>query len=180
MTPTRLSDDYKQLNEEKHKNDSNWGCGTGERYETAIKAAGAHAKTALDYGCGKGNLRTFCEETFRYDPCNPTYSKRPRGSYDVVFCIDVLEHIEPNYVDNVLDDIHLFMNRHVLFVISTRKAKHVLSDGTNVHRTIKPLQWWHKKLKECYSNVNYLEEYTNAKPGDAVFLASKKLQGFCI
>ena len=48
-----------------------------------------------------------------YDPAFPEYGE-PRGA-DLVCCIDVLEHIEPDLLDNVLDDLARITLKHGFF-----------------------------------------------------------------
>jgi 2-polyprenyl-3-methyl-5-hydroxy-6-metoxy-1,4-benzoquinol methylase len=73
-------------------------------------------KTILDYGCGKGLFQKALEEAKKagevdidsvtgYDPGVDKYSKKPTGKFDMVVCTDVLEHIEPLYLQNVLHEI---------------------------------------------------------------------------
>ena len=64
----------------------------------------------LDYGCGS---RRSLMETFKpkrdvrvqcYDPAVPEYSDPPVPAQMVV-CLDVLEHIEPECLEDVLDHL---------------------------------------------------------------------------
>ncbi len=64
----------------------------------------------LDYGCGS-NLSL--QKTLKpnrsiqyqcYDVGVPEYSKDPVPA-DLVVCVDVLEHIEPEFLDSVLDHL---------------------------------------------------------------------------
>ena len=66
----------------------------------------------LDYGCGaQTNLAKHLKVNRKlmyqaYDPGVPRFSKPPVPA-QMVTCIDVLEHIEPELIDNVLDDLKL-------------------------------------------------------------------------
>ena len=166
------------LNKEKHQKELRWGCGDGTRYEKEINHISARASNALDYGCGKGKLKiNNVSDVFRYDPCNPEFQERPPtgAEYDVIFYVDVLEHVEPEYVNNVLKDIDNFLKKEVLFVVSTRPALHTLPDGSNAHRTIKSIDWWNNKLKEHFANVNRII-VSRSKPDECVFIATKKIE----
>ena len=73
-----------------------------------IKAVGAHE--VLDYGAGKGRLgvalRQHLQQELKihhYDPAIPEWSAPP-APCSFVACIDVLEHIEPDLLEDVLDD----------------------------------------------------------------------------
>ena len=65
-------------------------------------------KSFLDYGCGKGNVVNGLKERYPdalvrgYDPGMPDFDKVPDSSetYEFLLCTDVLEHIEPDRIDN--------------------------------------------------------------------------------
>ena len=72
-------------------------------------AQGRGHDQALDYGAA--SLGKTLEEIFKrplkihhYDPAMPEWSEPP-APCNFVACIDVLEHIEPDLLDNVLDDL---------------------------------------------------------------------------
>lgn len=114
--------------------------------------------TALDYGCGKAELHTAfalkklwgLEKLDKYDPGVKEWCEPPTTPYDLVFCIDVMEHIEEQDVDAVLQHIYGLTNKIAFFSISTRPAKKNLPDGTNAHKTIRPEQWWRNKIDETF------------------------------
>lgn len=113
------------------------------------------AKSLSDYGAGKQNLiKTLREQLacdlpyFPYDPAFPEYGT-PKPA-DLVCCIDVLEHIEPEMLDNVLDELAAITIRNGLFSIHTGPAIKVLSDGRNAHLIQQPSSWWLPKLCERF------------------------------
>ena len=115
------------------------------------------AESLSDYGAGKQNLRLTLEKSgvsldYRpYDPAFPEYGDARPG--DLVCCIDVLEHIEPELLDNVLDDLARITVKHGFFSIHTGAAIKVLSDGRNAHLIQKPSSWWLPKLCERFEIV---------------------------
>lgn len=107
-----------------------------------VEAIGA--KTLLDYGCGSmRNLMNVLDcdvQYLGYDPAVPEFSvKEP---CDLVVCIDVLEHIEPDLLDNVLDDLMMLTDKWAFFTVHTGPAVKTLSDGRNAHLIQKPASWW--------------------------------------
>jgi len=111
--------------------------------------------TLLDYGCGRMmNLTKVLApghdvEYTGYDPAIPELSiKEPA---QMVCCIDVLEHIEPHLLDNVLDDLVRVTKAIGLFSVSTEPAIKKLPDGRNAHLIIEPLEWWVPKLMARFS-----------------------------
>lgn len=103
-------------------------------------------KSLLDYGCGskRSLLRVLApghQVRYQgYDPGVPEYhSKSPA---DLVVCIDVLEHIEPELLDNVLADLQSLSPSFAFFTVHTGPAIKMLSDGRNAHLIQKPASWW--------------------------------------
>ena len=74
--------------------------------------------TCLDYGCGKGVILSHLNEKFPdtefigYDPALPMWANKPKNKFDMVFSNDVLEHIEPNYLKEVLQDIDNYATKY--------------------------------------------------------------------
>jgi hypothetical protein len=117
------------------------------------------AKSLSDYGAGKKKLQQTLQERFGmdldyrpYDPAFPEYG--PPRPADLVCCIDVLEHVELEYLDNVLDDLKAITVRYGFFSIHTGPAVKILEDGRNAHLIQKPSSWWGPKLFERFEIVN--------------------------
>ena len=108
------------------------------------------SRSLLDYGCGKGLLaRELDFPIWEYDPAIPGKDNPPRAA-DMVVCVDVLEHIEPDYLSNVLFDISRCTKKVCYLVISTRPATKTLPDGRNTHLIQEGRDWWVEKLKEFF------------------------------
>jgi hypothetical protein len=82
--------------------------------------------TWLDYGCGKGGfieeirpLGLFASIT-GHDPAVTTFRARPSGTYDLVTCLDVIDIVEPKYLDAVLRDVAAFTAGLAVFDCLTR------------------------------------------------------------
>src|SRR5438445_303211 len=62
-------------------------------------------KDILDYGCGQQTLQKNIPFPIQnYDPCIAGLDSPP-SSADLVVCSDVLEHIEPQCIDDVIQDL---------------------------------------------------------------------------
>jgi hypothetical protein len=85
----------------------------------------------------------------RYDPAVPGWDEKP-DSAQLVCSIDVLEHIEPELIDNVLDDLQGLVEFFGFFTIHTGPAKKVLSDGRNAHLIQEGPEYWLPKLLERF------------------------------
>ena len=110
----------------------------------------------LDYGAGKGRLGATLETIIpepltihHYDPAIPQWSHPPEPC-KFVACIDVLEHIEPTLLDNVLDDLQRVTEGVGVFTVHTGAAVKVLTDGRNAHLIQQPPSWWLPKFMERF------------------------------
>lgn len=130
-------------------------------------------KDVLDYGSGHGTLaeamRSHGYEVTEYDPgfVDKKDNNVPRS---FVTCIDVLEHIEPDLLDNVLDDLQRCMLDKGYFVICCKRASKILSDGRNAHLIVEPPEWWKQKLNTRFNIISESFE----KPTFSVYLSTKK------
>lgn len=145
-----ISDTYRAMNSELHKTNPDYGRGLlGKAHYKHIEflAKKMDAASILDYGCGKGRFGQTMPHLLvkNYDPAMEEYSAAPEPA-DLVVCLDVLEHIEPECLDDVLDDILRLSLRGTFLVISTRAAGKTLPDGRNAHLIQKPPQWWLEKI----------------------------------
>ena len=91
----------------------------------------------LDYGCGKGALFRNINPDHKmrlqaYDPAIPECSEAPAPA-PMVACLDVLEHVEPEHLEDVLDDLERVTERVGVFSVHTGPAAKTLADGRNAH-----------------------------------------------
>ena len=109
------------------------------------------ADSLTDYGAGKCRLKTVLDPIvsrhFEYLPYDPAFPEYGEAQYaDLVCCIDVLEHVETDYVDNVIQEIADITRGYVFLTIHTGPAYKRLSDGRNAHITQQPSSWWLARL----------------------------------
>jgi hypothetical protein len=126
---------------------------------TALKLV--NAKTVLDYGCGRGDAYHGEYKLFKqwgikwsdlvlYDPAFPQHARKPERRFDAVICSDVLEHIPEEEVDRFVADLFNHARKLVWASVCCRRAKKTFpGTDTNLHVTIKPLEWWDAKFVEA-------------------------------
>ena len=131
--------------------------GDFEKYLT-----GWNPTTLLDYGCGKGAILSHLKTTYPqvnmegYDPAVLMFSTVPTKKFECVFSNDVLEHIEPEFIDNVLEHIRSLGSKYIWLRIDTKPARKTLPDGRNAHLIQETPDWWIKKVSTIISpNIVY-------------------------
>lgn len=80
-----------------------------------------------------------------YDPGVPELAGLPVPA-QMLACVDVLEHVEPECLDSVLDHLVQLTEAVAFLTIHTGPAKKMLPDGRNAHINQQPMQWWLPKL----------------------------------
>ncbi len=118
-------------------------------------------ESILDYGCGKAthHKKAKLSNVTLYDPYYEPYSKRLEGSFDMVICTDVMEHIPEEDVGKVLAELIDRTNKVLFLAICTKPALKKFSDGTNVHLTVKPSEWWNDMLA-THKNIQIIRHYS--------------------
>lgn len=130
----------------------------------------------LDYGAGSRLtlIKTIAEQRLvkrkfnyhAYEPAIEMYAKTPEPA-EMVACIDVLEHIEPNCLDAVLDDLKRVTKKIGLFTIATVPAGKTLPDGRNAHLIVEPAEWWLPRLTDRFM----LQSFQRNKGGFVVLVS---------
>ena len=156
-----ISAEYRRLQQALHEN-PNYGVASVEYAPIVAQVVEAlGVKDLLDYGAGKGRLGVELPKYMRrplnilhYDPAIPKWSATP-APCELVACIDVLEHIEPELLDNVLDDLKRLTLRAAVFTVHIGPAVKVLSDGRNAHLIQQPPAWWLPRILERFELVTF-------------------------
>jgi hypothetical protein len=156
-----ISEDYRRMQQELHRN-PNYGIASvsyAPLVAQLMEATGI--AEILDYGAGKGRLGQTLDDMYEnplvihhYDPAIPEWSGPPKPC-PLVACIDVLEHIEPHLLDNVLDDLKRVTERAGIFTVHTGPAVKVLADGRNAHLIQKPASWWLPRFLDRFELVTF-------------------------
>lgn len=147
-----LSPAYRALMVRAHK-EMDWA-GSGHKQAEAVAqfAEEIGAKSILDYGSGQGLLAKALAEAdpprkvANYDPGLPATAGLPKLAHLVV-CSDVLEHVEPGKLGNVMAHLHSLAVTGAYFVIATRECGRKLPDGRPAHLIVESPEWWLAKIE---------------------------------
>ena len=153
-----ITEDYKEQLQAHRASNPEWG-------STAAKYAGLdvvrmlervrQAKTVLDFGCGTGSLARYIRahapreiEVFEYDPSVPGKDTIPDRKFDMIVSTDVMEHIEPESLNETLRWLHNHAEMAMLHVIACGPTNRKLPDGRDVHLIQQPISWWRGRLEQ--------------------------------
>jgi len=176
-----ISDEYRLQLQEMHQPDEDgrtWGATAVRKiFKITEWIRGADVDlgedfSILDYGSADGKFKKgverrgaadeqftgIAERITNYDPAIPEYWDTPEP-HDFVMCIDVLEHIEPEYLEKVLEDLHRVTKHRFLFHIAMYfDDTKTLPDGRNPHLIVEDENWWKNRLAP-YFDVKYSQVF---------------------
>lgn len=149
-----ISDDYLAQQRAMHLLSHGYGA-QGRRWADAVVwlAKRFDCHSVLDYGCGEGSLRTAVIEknprlvVREYDPGVEGKDALPVFA-DLVVCTDVLEHVEPDKIINVLRHIGSLARKAILLVVALRPSEKALPNGQNAHVLIRSGAWWEAQIEQ--------------------------------
>lgn len=161
--PIRITPEYQAMQKKMHIDRPNYGDSAQQHAARVFMAAAQLQRkfgmcSVLDYGSGPGNLVKAIRHSFpdidgvsyvEYDPGMEGKDAEPSPA-TLVFCGDVMEHIEPECVDAVLQHISDLAIKMAIFVISLHPAKKTLPDGRNAHISLQKENWWLSKLRRHF------------------------------
>lgn len=154
-----LTDEYLKLLRDKHAHKP-WG-GTGHSWVPHVCSIvdklpyNDMYTTVLDYGCGRGTLKTALQRerpdlsVKEYDPAIPGKDTPPDPAH-IVVCTDVLEHVEEQFVDQTLKYLAALSLRSCFMVIACHLSYSLLPDGRNTHITVQLPDWWIERIKKAF------------------------------
>ena len=146
-----FSNYYRDQQKKLHEKEISYGRGPRLRLARVIKFL-EEEKVAnfIDYGCGKAMLRNLImQSVWPYDPMVEEFSREPPQA-DYLVCVDVLEHIEPELLDNVLEHIQSKFKKKALFYISWAVGSAFLPDGRDAHLILEDHHWWLQRLEKYF------------------------------
>jgi hypothetical protein len=170
-----ISESYRQANAELHARNERYGT-SGPVHLKAVASLirGYRAASVLDYGAGKGLLAEYLPwiRFQNYDPAVPEWAAEPTAA-DLVICTDVLEHIEPECLEEVLDHLQRLTLKAIFLEIALVPAFKHLADGRNAHLIVEPMEWWLPKLWQRF----YLRRVELTFEDKGFIVTAEKLKG---
>lgn len=146
---TLITDEYRKLNAKLHRDNDAYGRSGHARRDMVRELSHWGRKAILDYGCGKCTLSESLGPSYRvtnYDPCVEPWTAPPKA-HPVVVCGDVLEHVEPDCLEDVLKDLQRLTEEVALLIISIVPSSKFLADGRNAHLIVKSPDWWREQIE---------------------------------
>lgn len=131
-------------------------------------------KTVLDFGAGQGSLGEYVLNNAvdinvkwtNYDPGIDKWNTLPEGPFDLVVSSDVLEHVEPDYIDATIDQLCELADKAQFHHIACDPCSSRLPDGRNAHLITEKLDWWLPKFTRPGWDVMYTAQCTVRKRGN--------------
>lgn len=169
----RISEQYRAENNRQHTESTGYGENGFRHLQNVLATAGRFGcESVLDYGCGKGTLAAHAKRISplpfaNYDPAIPDFAAEPKPA-DLVVCTDVLEHIEPICLQDVLQHLASLGNIGFYFQIACRPAKRILSDGRNAHLLIREPYFWLDNVRNHFDVTDF-----RAIPEHSVVIAGR-------
>ena len=137
------------IQNEKVKNMIDYGCGKGNFYNNGFSLRGNSIPPLRDYWGIKIKL---------YDPCYEIYSKfEKKEIFDLLICIDVLEHIPEDDIDWILKRFFSISNKFIFINVACYEAIALLPDGKNAHINVQKPIWWSNKIQKLLKNQNQIK-----------------------
>ena len=148
-----ISEEYRKEQERLHQNPKygTMGAHFGQMISQIVDKN--EINHLLDYGAGHNKSLTKTLNPTRdlkyqaYDPGVPELAGDPVPA-EMVCAIDILEHIEPENLEDVLDHLEELTEVILFATICTGPAVKTLSDGRNAHLIQQPISWWLPKIWE--------------------------------
>lgn len=133
-----------------------------------------HIRSIINFGCGKPD--TYFNKKMRvknvgvlppmheylgkpyvrlYDPGVEEISQYPDMPAEMVICTDVLEHIPEPDIPWFLDELAELATKVLHVSIHLGPAMALLPNGENAHVTIRPAEWWEKKIAEAQKRCKH-------------------------
>jgi len=172
-----VSDTYAAQLKELHNKNQAFGVGnvTAKHYPTIRGIIQKRSfGSVLDYGCGKGHFIKFAQEAMPglrvegFDVASDEYAVLPKDVFDMVVCLDVMEHVEFGALSSVLAEIRDRTGKVFVCSVANYPAGKMLPDGRNAHVTQMPFGYWFNMFS-CFFRV---DQFIRTGKAEGLFICS--------
>jgi hypothetical protein len=115
------------------------------------------------------DVRSKLNENFRFEIADLTKPIEHKAKFG--YCTDVMEHIQPDLVDDVIKNI-MNSSEQVFFQISTVPDMMGALIGQQLHLTVEPAQWWREK----FLSLGYAVQWELEEDIAAMFFITQLLE----
>lgn len=169
--PQIISPEYLALNKHLHAEEPHYGAHGDHGAAHVVKMARDNRfKSILDYGCGKGSMKPAILKiapemtVYEFDPAIEGKDVLPTVPIDFLIAMDVMEHIEPDYLDSVFETMRDLRPRLVMLQIALTKALKTLPDGRNAHLIVELPEWWMAR-----AGAYFKQEHIQVTPSHLIY-----------
>lgn len=184
------SNEYQEQLRKEHSG-YKWGS-TGARYSgvdiLSILNDRPYIQTVLDYGAGKASLGRFLTEQrpdlrwTNYDPGMAAYDVLPDGKFDCVVSTDMLEHVEPQRLEDTLRIMASKAGKVLISDIACYPTGKLFSEGPykgqDMHLIVESPEWWKQRLAETGLHLAEFiasSKYSKGKYKDRCFMIHERV-----
>lgn len=135
--------------------------------------------SVLDYGCGKGHFIEYVRTNLPgmrvegFDVASDEYAVMPKDTFDMVVCLDVMEHVEFGAMSHVLSEIRERTGKVFICSVANYPAGKTLPDGRNAHVTQMPFGHWFSLLSGFFQ----VQQFIRTGNGEGLFICSRLKAG---
>ncbi len=158
--PPVISPAYAEMNRQLHEDKPEYGVGAAFDAPTILALCRQNGfASVLDFGCGKGALKQALATSapditvLEFDPAVPGKDSLPTQPFDLLVALDVMEHIEPDYLTGALATMRDLAPKGVVLKIALIPANKTLPDGRNAHLIVESKVWWQEQLAPFFKTV---------------------------
>ena len=130
-----------------------FGCGSAVHWHLDVPIPGLKEKwTATQYFGPR--LRGF----YRYDPAHPLYNVKPDGTFDIIMCTEVLEHVPMEEMHDLLTEMKSYLKPDgaVIFTVPQGPSSNSFPDGENLHVTLMSTKEWYALLDQYFDSYSLI------------------------
>ena len=176
-----ITDEYKQQIRQTREGWQDWGSSASRNCSALLRYLNRdkNIHTVLDFGCGTQSFAEFIKgaqkggilrpdiQIIGYDPSVPGLDRLPDDRFDLIHSTDVMEHIEPEMLDETIawQRSHAWRQFHHIDCNATNDR---LPDGRDVHLIVEPPEFWLDKYTDD-KNWLVMEWHTHGRRRRKVF-----------